>query len=192
MNTLAFAATTLKYWYANTNEVRFIANDASYSIYNYSANRTFESQFKNSVTSAAGQWSNVLPINIYETSANRSLNLISGGTYDQLKDLFPDLSTNLAGKTEPGSTEYQATVLYGYANKDVYRYTSGSRYCVVERDGASYSDYKYTATHEMGHMLGWHGHSNNLSDLMYGGTNGGKSLTDRDINHIKQIYDLFR
>ena len=40
----------------------------------------------------------------------------------------------------------------------------------------------------LGHALGWHGHSNVSSDIMseYGSSN--ILLTDRDKNHLSQVY----
>ena len=46
------------------------------------------------------------------------------------------------------------------------------------------------STHELGHALGWRGHSSYSSDVMYTYGNGVTTLQTRDILHLKQIYDL--
>lgn len=42
--------------------------------------------------------------------------------------------------------------------------------------------------HELGHSMGWHGHSTNSSDVMYTYTNDVKTLTSRYKNHLAQVY----
>ena len=50
--------------------------------------------------------------------------------------------------------------------------------------------YSKTATHELGHALGYAGHSTTKGDIMYTSStsNTTNALTTRDINHLKQIY----
>ena len=47
---------------------------------------------------------------------------------------------------------------------------------------------KNTVTHEMGHALGWIGHSSNSNDVMYSVRSSISVLTSRDITHLEQVY----
>ena len=54
---------------------------------------------------------------------------------------------------------------------------------------SSLSNYINIATHEMGHLLGWYGHSTVSSDVMYSSPSSVVTLSNRDIRHILQVYD---
>ncbi len=57
--------------------------------------------------------------------------------------------------------------------------------------GMSEDQTKKTFTHEVGHALGWAGHSINSSDVMCQGLSSLTTLSLRDKRHLKQIYDLY-
>ena len=56
--------------------------------------------------------------------------------------------------------------------------------------GSNTTKYNSVCAHEIGHALGWWGHSSDRSDVMYSPYQGVTSLTDRDKYHLKQVYDL--
>ena len=60
--------------------------------------------------------------------------------------------------------------------------------CIIDKDRTT-DQYKKTCTHELGHALGWAGHSSNTSDIMYSAGSSVTSLTSRDKNHLSQDYD---
>jgi len=49
-----------------------------------------------------------------------------------------------------------------------------------------------TVIHELGHAIGWLGHSNTPRDIMSEGRDLYNTLSDADILHLKQVYDLMR
>lgn len=70
------------------------------------------------------------------------------------------------------------------------QYTVGQM-CIVKKSEHTANNYKTIAIHEMGHLFGWKGHSTNSSDVMYEAISSAITLTNRDKNHLKQIYDLY-
>lgn len=59
--------------------------------------------------------------------------------------------------------------------------------CIVDKNHSS-NEYKETCTHEMGHALGWSGHSGNSSDIMYAYGSSITTLTTNEKNHLSQVY----
>lgn len=58
----------------------------------------------------------------------------------------------------------------------------------IKDNSRTLNEYKKTATHELGHSLGWKGHSSNSNDIMYGTASSVTNLTSRDSNHLSQVY----
>lgn len=187
----ALATETVSYWYSDKSSVGYTPYDGSYYIYNYSDNETFKSYFQTAVDRACSQWNNVLPIGVSETSFNYAVSYVYGGTYDQLVDIFPDLSSTNTGLTYPERSGDSVKIKYDGSNKTVYILEAASKMCVVQRSGRTLDGYKKTAIHEMGHLFGWLGHSSSSSDVMYASASEVTTLTTRDKRHLKQIYDLF-
>lgn len=190
--TPAFAATpSVSVWYSDVNLAYYNPNDGTYYVYELSSNSSFNSNYRAAVSHAAAQWNPVLPISVTQTSVYSALNSIFGGTRSQLLDRFPSLPTNATGitiaKPAPGST----TVSYNGSLRYVYEIAGGGSVGIVEKNGRTATDYKNTATHEMGHLFGWKGHSSGNADVMYATATRITTLTVRDKAHLKQIYTLF-
>ena len=64
---------------------------------------------------------------------------------------------------------------------------SGTQKAYIVDDNRTLNQYKHTATHELGHALGWKGHSPNSADVMYAYSNGIIFLTNRDKKHISSV-----
>lgn len=67
--------------------------------------------------------------------------------------------------------------------------TTYSKIALVEKSRTDIA-YSKTATHELGHALGYAGHSTTNGDIMYTTStkNTTGSLTAQDINRLKQVY----
>lgn len=165
--------------------------DGSYCIRNLSSDSSFTTKFVSAVENAATKWDSTLPISIFETSQYSALGYVYGGTKSELSGIFPGLTSATTGLTSLSLPEepLSENVYYGLERKYVYKLIGG-KMCIVNK-GRTQSEYNNTAIHEMGHLLGWLGHSNNSSHVMYSYANGVTTLTPVDKNHIVQIYNRF-
>ncbi len=188
----SFAATpTINYWYSDYNRVGYTLLEGSYCTYNLVQNdSTFASRFNTAVAHAEDVWDAVLPLSIFSAPANYALYSIYGGTWSQLYSIFPDLLIDDAGLTSVNFTGTTHTVKYNNTNKTVERLSVGQT-AIIKRASATQANYTNIATHEMGHMFGWIGHSSYTGDVMYAYESSNITLTNRDKRQIKQIYNLF-
>lgn len=189
--TNAYALDKLVYWSSNTTYVGYTPKSIGGSYYTTCYSDSFTTNFNSACSNAREEWSRVLPLSINSTSYNYATNYISGGTYTQLKKYFPDLKDTNSGLTEGRNYLASNVILPDGKTGSVWKYSAGGRCCIVEYSGATISNYKKTALHEMGHLFGWEGHSSSSRDVMYSGSSSVTSLTLRDANHLRQIYDLF-
>ena len=59
--------------------------------------------------------------------------------------------------------------------------------CIIDK-GLGLNATKCVGMHELGHALGWKDHSSYYFDVMYHSTNNLIALTNRDKNHLVQLY----
>ncbi len=137
------------------------------------------------------QWSNALGITIVSGInsyySNEPQITYYGGTISELSTVWDgDVSSTSTGHTHY-SYYYDGPLCY-----NGYNYYSGevmvNAIGYIVDMGNSLPQTKKTCTHELGHALGWMGHSSNDSDIMYLANSYVTSLTSRDINHLSQVY----
>jgi len=147
------------------------------------------SNFSSYVSHAQSQWNSA---GVSSTGANElsgSQIRIYGGTYDTLKAAQPKLDKTDAGLAVfTGGQTLEGEWKYGTSYKDGYKIKAPVNVYIVQQSGKTTNGYKKTTTHELGHALGWRGHSSNAKDIMYGVSSEVTSLTTRDKNHLKQVY----
>ncbi|MDR0889238.1 MAG: S-layer homology domain-containing protein [Oscillospiraceae bacterium] len=111
-----------------------------------------------------------------------------GGTFDDLS-ILPGFS----GLTDrvTGMTTYDRSVEGTWCTSDSEYYTgyqlNSVRGCIVDKGIATNWTYK-VCTHELGHGLGWFGHSSTSTDVMVAGQSTVTVLTDNDKDHLLQVY----
>lgn len=188
----AYSVGNVYAWYSDTNSVGYAKVGGSYAVSSQSNNAGFTRDFLNSVTYAGAKWNYTLPISIGETSANYAINHIYGGTRSQMKKIITDIPATAVGATHPYSNSATEFVKYGSISKFIYPYTGG-KVCIIHEPGYSLQRYQEIALHEMGHMLGWKGHSPTKSDVMYASLQNSPktTLTDRDVKQLTQIYKIY-
>lgn len=188
----AYQIGTVNSWYSNTNYVGYAKVGGSYAVSSQSSDASFTQNFLNSVTNAGTQWNFALPISIGETSPNYAINYIYGGPRSEMKKIISDIPSIAAGVTHPYRNTSDYFVKYGKVSKFIYPYT-GAKVCIIQMPLASLQHYKSVTLHEMGHMLGWEGHSPTKSDVMYDTvqTSPVTTLTERDKKQLTQIYSFY-
>ena len=154
-----------------------------------SDNSITPADFSSYVTHAQNQWKAAGINSIGANELSGSSIRIYGGTYDTLKVMEPTLKTSNSGLAMySGGTTLEGEWKYGTTLKSGYKIKSPVNVYIVQKSGKTPNGYKKTTTHELGHTLGWRGHSTDSKDIMYGTASEVTSLTSRDKNHLIQIY----
>ena len=149
---------------------------------------------------AASQWNAALGCNLDAfTSTSMGTLTCYSGYYDELNELGTFGSNYFGYLTPAGATNTTKTQsgTWTYVNsegvsstKAHYTIIRGKIAIVRDRfDSASDNHYRNVATHELGHALGWNGHSLLSSDVMYDTANEVIYLKNQEKLHLSQIYD---
>ena len=187
---------SLEYWYAkvydeehntftdNADVIRYFSSRPTMYKENLSgfSNTSFNSYF----THGRNQWFNAGLISSYAyTEENANFKVYDGNNVD-VKVKVPSLSAAIPARTVPTSTSVGTISCAVSTTKEVEKISEVK----IGINYSTYSDnvYKNIFTHEMGHGFGWDNHSNNDADVMWPQTSYNTVLTNRDINHIKQMY----
>jgi predicted Zn-dependent protease len=187
ITTTSYAATLgyLNYWDTDGSVIGRWGSTTP-SIYNYPVDGSMQGTLPSYVTHARSEWNNAgIPNNSTSTESNAHIK-VYGGTYTNLKAIEPSLSssdTGLCVSTRTNEGEWLALGTY----KTGYKQTAAKVY-IVYITGKTANGYKKTTTHEIGHSLGWSGHTNNSADIMYHTASEVTSLSAVDKRHLKQVY----
>ena len=183
--TTAYAATLgyLSYWDSDSSHIgRW--NTTRY-VYTYAVDGTLQGALPTYESHARSQWNNA-GVTSYSSTSSSAVIKVFGGTYENLKAMEPNISSTNTGYTVSTSVNEGEWVAQG-VYKTGKRYTSSKVY-IVYKYGKSGNGYKKTTTHELGHALGWSGHSDSSADIMYSSASEVTTLTTTDKRHLKQVY----
>lgn len=155
--------------------------------------------FAQSCAHAVNEWTdNGVNVNMTTVQTDSTIK-IYGGSYAKMRAIDPDLGINDGGRGIATSF-YEAVDEYRINGSSLNRKTGhevyNARITVVYKEHVAQSanylaTYKNVVTHEMGHTLGWYGHSSNSTDLMYEHSNyTNTTVKERDKMHVKQVYNI--
>ena len=189
----AHASGVLNYWYSNGPRITSWEK-SSIDVYTISLNSSFISMLNNAVTNGVNEWSSA-SIPVSKTTSYYSAEIkIYGGLLAEIQAIYPAFSSTSSGLCEYASSTYDETyyIAPDYAIiKTGYTFNSSSQAKIYIRQFTGTRDwerYYKTATHEIGHGIGWNGHSIYSTDVMYAYSSMIYELTNRDEDHIKQAY----
>jgi hypothetical protein len=178
-------------WYSDENEIRKWENGRP-TIWagNLGTGGFTNTEFNSYVTHGRSQWTAAGIPTTLVTSDGANANIrIYGGTYSVLKSIYTWLDSDVNGTAVyTGGATFLGTLKYGSTYKNMYYANPPVNVYVISKNRTA-DQYKKTFTHEIGHALGWKGHSPHPSDIMYHAGSSVTGLTFRDKNHLKQVYD---
>lgn len=169
----------LYYWYSDKSSIGFFYDSPSIFL-------DYDSNYPSVGTAAqyaSQQWNNADISNYFTSTSSGAKIGMFCYDYSTLHAIEPLITSSTSGLTDVTAT-YVGDFTYNSSTK--FGYSHIGAYVFVVTDVSS--NYQKTCTHELGHALGWNGHSSNSSDVMYYATTSITSLTTRDIDHLKQVY----
>ncbi|MBQ8340665.1 MAG: RICIN domain-containing protein, partial [Clostridia bacterium] len=144
-----------------------------------------------SVGCALDQWNAVLPISVSITTNEDDAQILCyGGDEATLIGLGANIDSSTGGLTSYSiDSSFAVNVKWGATNKTTKKLTNARVY-LVDRNLTA-NQQKNIATHEIGHALGYYGHSMRTADVMHANNKSEYTLTDREIAHLLQVYEIF-
>ena len=177
----------LSVWYSTKNSIGRWSS-SSIKVYMEKLNTNTSFTFIESLTNATSQWHSALGVTLTaNVNAPASPIRYFGGTASEVTAAGLSVVAGDNGRTTY-SYYYEGTwYLYPLdTTKTGNRHVNAQGYILDKNRTAS--AYIKTALHELGHSLGWEGHSSNVSDVMFGSGSEVTTLTNRDKNHLSQVY----
>ena len=152
----------------------------------------------NACNSAITLWNNALPVQIALASQKSQADiLIDIDTSENLNNYLQNNNYNTVftsstlGKTLVEYNNENSYFTYNTQKKTVAILTK-SKILIASDHVTNSSSQLWTALHELGHALGYLGHSRYDSDIMYysySSSNPIETLNTRDITHLARVYD---
>lgn len=172
------------YWCSDSDRVGYWRTPPTYYAENVTPSGDF--YFEDGRSTALSQWSNALEISILAASESNADICIYGGTKTDLEVLYNVSLSTYNGLTVFGRPVNEETVCCNGEFKTI-AYMLYAKIYIVSK-GNDINTLKKTVTHELGHALGYLGHSSVNTDVMYSSGHNSYTLKSNDINHLKQIY----
>ena len=194
-STTAAPPNTLPFWFDSVMIIGgyYPSRNLTYGQNKLNNNTNFSFEAGNQY--ATTTWSSALDLNITLTNTFSTANIrIYGGTYSELICAgWSNLQGNEAGLTRYGTRTTAATINRGGSTNysiDVFSLSDGNSVAIVDNNS---SKINYTTTHEVGHALGFRGHSyvyypGIMDSYMPANPPTYPVPNANEVSHIKQFY----
>ena len=193
----AYGAYAIRCWYAydledskwiEKNAITTWGKNASIKFCHKKLNTNTEFEFYAGNLHAQNEWETALGISFNNVIKLNDAQLkVYGGTYNELTGIGVDLDNNVVGLTKRITINWVGSSKYNGYNKEIYNVSAVNCY-IVDESTSTHDRLKNTCTHEMGHALGWVGHSKEEHDIMYPLRKSYNELNYRDQFHLQQVY----
>lgn len=177
------------YWYSNEDEVAFWQNDPT--VYYEAVHSSGAFSLSACISHAINQWDLAgIDVTLTSVESTADIRIYSGDAFSLYMETGFLMENGSAGETYITSMTYFAKTDSGSGSlKTVYKMNSGVVVLISDfGNDQNNSEYKNVCTHELGHSLGWLGHSLDDDDVMYPYVSEIYDLTSRDKLHLNQWY----
>ena len=172
-------------WYSDAYEIGRWTSTPTISRIKLNSNTYF--YFEDGFLSAISQWSSAGITTINDGTSDSSDIVCYGGTSYQIYcETGYNMPATYTGVTFNYQTQTNTRLGYGgqtYEIMDIYH-----AIIYIKDIGNNMNMTKNTFIHEVGHSLGWLGHSPFNTDIMYSDNTDIIALTFRDKEHLAQMY----
>jgi len=160
---------------------------------------SFALQFPIWMDDARAEWGSALNVPIGRATSERNATIVAiGGSREEIERRIP-LSSDAVGAGGAPRGRRLGRITAGGQRRNVYRlggWLQGpGQVFVVDRSrnpNVHSNEMRTVVTHELGHALGYFGHSPNRRDVMYYAAHSSYRLKSIESKHLRQIYDGFR
>lgn len=187
VNAVAVNPPNISVWYSDADYASFVSGSAP--IREILLDNTL-GKGHDAFLTAVRQWDATLPIDVVSDLALPSRFDMYLGKRSQLVAYEPDLLNTSKTGLAVHKNGKVATTLYNGRLKTINEVYSGTAYVVT--DDRLPKAINKTALHELGHVIGWGGHSPVSTDVMYSQASSNDVLSYRDKYHLRNIYYNFK
>jgi hypothetical protein len=185
---LKASAATLSYWYSDDYQIAFWSSSPNVWYDKIDTSSSFS--FLSGLLNGEDEWNDALgtSINISSSYTDAPIKYY-GGTKTQIDALgiFDTVPSDASGFTDYADDEWYCEHTYNGIAIACSEQISTIGY-IISRSDFSYNNYLKCCTHELGHSMGWRGHSSSTSWIMTQGKSTVTALATGEKNHLAQIY----
>lgn len=170
----------LDYWYSDSSKIgKWYSTELKYQL------RKLDNDYQYSdldLSNAVDAWDTVFDMSLEKVTSGGDIDVYTG-TLENIQTEEPSFSSTSSGLCT-SSWYYEGIYMYNSSQKRRYSMASATVYVATD----NYLEVYCTILHELGHSLGWDGHSADSNQVMYHTENAQYDLQYQDIYHISQIY----
>lgn len=182
----AYEENSCQYWYSSSTHVGHWFSTPKVAKEKLNNSMLFE--FSQAISHSRIQWNSVqVPTSSCNSIENADIPCI-GGTASEIYAAYNySINPNAYNGMTVVSKSFYCQITYQNQQKSLYAMNHATVY-ILDKGYTNPDKYKATSLHELGHALGWCGHSSLSSDAMYEYSNLVLTPTLRDERQIHQFY----